>query len=215
MTASPRHRLPLQLLLLLMPDEQPLAGDLCEAAHTRSTAWLWRQVLLAIPIRLLSALRARPRATAETALVSTALLVLLGFYAVVVASLLNHLLVLNDIGWVTVTGRYHAWQAHSTVPAFLVAVAIGRAAGSFHRDHRVAAVLLLAASATAAAFLNLLLFVPDVLLRPFVPSAALQTAISMLFIAGLFVGLLAARSAARKTLSPRCEPLSSSLRRRP
>ena len=189
MTASSRHRLPLQLLLLLMPDEQALAGDLCEAAHTRSAGWLWRQVLLAIPIRLLSALRARPRATMETALVSMALLALLGFHALVVASLLNHLLVLNDTGWVPVTGRYQPWQAYSIAPAFLAAVAIGRALAPFHREHRVAAIVIFAATATAAAFLNLLLFVPDVLFRPFVPSAAWQTAISMIFIGGLLLGI--------------------------
>jgi hypothetical protein len=198
----PAHRrLAMSLLLLVLPDEQPLAGDLCEVAPERSAAWLWRQVLLALPAHLLLALRTRPRAVVETALVSTAMLALLGFHALVVASLLNHLLVLNDVRWIAATGRFHQWQGYTVLPAFLTAVVMGRFTGRFHRDHRVAAILLLAASATTAAFLNLLLFVPGVLLRPFVPSAALQTAISMVFVAGLFVGI-ASRS--------RCEPLHTS-----
>ncbi len=177
------------LLSRLLPDDDALAGDLCEAAQMRSQAWLWRQVLLALPARLLFALRTGPRAIAETALVSTAMLALLGFHALVVASLITHLLVLNDIPWVPVTGRFHQWQAYSIVPAFLAAVAIGRVSRSFHREHRVATILVLAASAAADAFINLMLFVPDVLLRPLVPSAALQTVISMVFVAGLFAGI--------------------------
>jgi hypothetical protein len=179
----------LALLAWLLPGDDALLGDLLEASVGRSRFWLWRQVLLAAPARLLSALRLHPRASIETALVSTAILALLGFYAVVVASLVNHLLVLNDITWISVTGRFRDWQWLSTAPACAVAIVTGRTIGRFHHDHRVAAVVIFSASATAAAFLNLLLFVPDALLRPFVPSAALQTANSMIFIAGLFAGI--------------------------
>jgi hypothetical protein len=195
------RRLPLALALLssLLPDDDALLGDLLEASSARSPLWIWQQVLLAAPARLLVALRMHPRASVEMALVSTAMLALLGFYAVVVASLINHLLVLNDTAWAQATGAFREWQWYATLPAFAAAVATGRAIGRFHHEHRVAAVLVFGASATAAAFLNLLLFVPDALLRPFVPSTALQTAISMVFIAGLFVGI-ASRS--------RCEPLA-------
>ena len=195
-----RCRLAVALLEYLLPDDGPLAGDLVEAAQTRSSVWVWWQVLLAVPARLAFATRAHPRETTEQTLVGAAMLALLGFHAVVAASLINHLLVLNDVAWVPITGRDQQWQVHSIVPAFVVAVAAGRAIARLHRDHRLAAILLGSASATCAAFLNLFLFVPDVLLQPFVPAAAWQTAISMVFIGGLFIGF-----ASRRT----CERLSS------
>ena len=198
MTRSRRLPLAIALLAWLLPDDEALLGDLLEASEGRSRMWLWQQVLLAAPTRLVVALRAHPRASIETALVSTAMLALLGFYAVVAATLINHLLVLNDPRWAAATGGFRQWQWYATLPAFAAATATGRLIGRFHHEHRIAAVLVFGASATAAAFLNLLLFVPDAFLRPFVQSTALQTAISMVFIAGLFVGI-ASRS--------RCEPL--------
>ena len=200
--SGPSHRcLAIALLEYLLPEEEALAGDLFEVSRERSGMWLWRQVLLAVPTRMWMSLRLHPCALVGRALVGSSLLAILGFHAVVVASLINHLLVLNDIGWVPITGRYAGWQWYSTAPAFAAAVMIGRAIARMHGDHRIGAILLGGASATAAAFLNLLLFVPDVLLRPFVPYAALQTVISMMFIAGLFLGL-----ASRRT----CEPVSCS-----
>jgi PadR family transcriptional regulator, regulatory protein PadR len=186
---APRWRcLAIALLEYLVPGEDALAGDLLEASRKRSAAWLWRQVLLAVPARLWLAMRGHPSATAARILVGAALLAILGFHALVTASLINHLLVLNDIAWVPVTGRFAQWQWYSIVPAFVLAVMIGRSMAGMHGHHRIAAIVMGSASTTAAAFLNLLLFVPDALLRPFVPQAALQTIISMFFIAGLFVG---------------------------
>ena len=200
MTAVNLCRLAVAVLEYLLTDDEPLAGDLLEAAQNRSSAWVWWQVLLAVPARIVFSARAHPRDTIERTLVATAMLALLGFHTVVAASLINHLLVLNDIAWVPVTGRYQQWQWFSIGPAFIVAVAAGRTISRLHRDHRVAAILLASASATCAAFLNLLLVVPDVLLQPFVPAAAVQTAISMVFLGGLFLGF-----ASRRT----CERLSS------
>lgn len=196
-----RPPLAVRLLEWCIPDNEPLTGDLIEASHDRSTAWLWRQVLLAAAACAVHQVRVHPRATTEAALVGLAMLSLLGFHAVVVASLMNHVLVLSDVAWVPLTGRYEQWQLASTVPGSVVAVAIGRAIGRVHRQHRIAAVLAFSASASAAAFLNLYLFVPNVLLQPFVPYAALQTAVAMVFIAGLFAGVVT---------RPPCEPLPSS-----
>jgi hypothetical protein len=195
-----RCRLAVALLEYLLPGDTALAGDLLEAAQTRSSVWVWWQVLLAVPARLAFATRAHPRETIEQTLVGTAMLALLGFHTLVAASLINHLLVLTDIGWIPLTGRFQQWQWLSVGPAFIAAVAAGRAIARLHRDHRVGAILLGSASATCAAFLNLFLFVPDVLLQPFVPAAALQTAISMVFISGLFIGFASRRP---------CERLSS------
>lgn len=192
--------LPIALLEYLVPGEDALAGDLLEAARGRSTAWLWRQVLLAVPARTWMSLREHPSATVSRLLVGTALLAILGFHALVGASLINQLLVLNDIAWMPVTGRYAQWQWYSMVPAFVLAVMIGRSMAGMHDVHRVVAIVVGSASTTVAAFLNLVLFVPEALLRPFVPQAALQTLISMIFIAGLFAG------ASRRE----CEPVSFS-----
>ena len=200
MTSPLRLPPPVALLAWLLPGDDPLVGDLLEASAGRSRLWLWRQVLLAAPARLLFAVRMDPRTSIERALVSTAMLALLGFSTVVVATLGAHVLVVNDAGWMPMTGRFRDWQWHATVPVFAGAVATGRLIGRFHHDHRVAAVVACGLSATAAATVNLLLFVPDVLLQPFVPSAALQTAVSMVFIGGLFLGI-ASRS--------RCEALPS------
>jgi hypothetical protein len=193
--------LPIALLEYLVPGEAALAGDLLEASRGRSTGWLWRQVLLAVPVRMWMSLRGHPSAAGARLLVGTALLAILGFHALVAASLINHLLVLNDITWVPVTGRLAPWQWYSIVPAFLLAVTVGRSMAGMHDDHRIAAIVVGSASTTVAAFLNLLLFVPEVQLRPFVPQAALQTIISMIFIAGLFAGFASRRE---------CGPLSSS-----
>jgi hypothetical protein len=193
-------RLAVALLEWFVPDNEPLTGDLVESSRDRSRAWLWRQVLLAILARALFQVRTHPRMTAEALLVSFAMLALLGFHAVVAASLINHLLVLNDTTWVAVTGQYGQWQGPATAVAFVIAIFIGRTIGRFHREHRIAAVLAFSASATVGAFANLYFFVPNVLLQPFVPSATLQTAIAMVFVAGLFVGI-GSRSV--------CEPLPS------
>ena len=201
MTALRCRCLPIVLLEYLVPGEDALAGDLLEASRGRSTAWLWRQVLLAVPARMWMSLRGHPSAAVARLLVGAALLAILGFHALVTATLINHLLVLNDIAWVPVTGSFAQWQMYSIVPAFVLAVTIGRSVARMHDDHRIAAIVVGSASTTVAAFLNLLLFVPEALLRPFVPQAALQTIISMIFIAGLFAGFASRRE---------CEPLPSS-----
>lgn len=200
MTPRRPPRLAVALLERFVPDNEPLTGDLLEGWGERSDAWFWRQVGLAVLARAIVHVRANPRMTTEEALVGTAMLALLGFQAVVVASLMNHLLALTDPAWMPGTGRYQIWQVYATVPSFAVAVLIGRAIGRVHRDHRVAAVLASSASATAAACLNLYLFVPNVLRQPFVLDGALQIAVAMVFVAGLFAGI-GSRS--------RCEPLSS------
>jgi hypothetical protein len=192
-------RLAVALLERWLPDNEPLAGDLLEASRERSRAWFWRQLLFAIASRALLLARTNPRPMAETTLLSLAMLALLGFHAVVAASLINHLLVLNDTAWVGVTGRYHDWQMPATALSFGAAVLLGREIGRFHRQHRIAAVLAFSASATLGAFLNLYLFVPNIL-QPLVPYAAWQTAVAMVFVAGLFVGI-GSRSL--------CEPLHS------
>ena len=186
-------RIALALLDRFVRDNGPLAGDLLEECETRSGFWLWRQVLCAVLVRTMSRIGANPRTTIEAVLVAMAMLALLGFQAVVVATLMNHLLVLNDgaagaTGWIPPSGRYEAWQIWFAVPSFAFAVLTGRAIGRFHPTRRGATVLYAGASAAAAASLNLYLFVPNVLAQPLVPDAALQTAATMVFIGGLFAG---------------------------
>lgn len=124
----------------------------------------------------------------EGILVATALLALLGFQAVVGATLMNHLLVLIDLAWIQ-TGQYQAWQPYVIVPSLAVAVMIGRVIGRLYRTHRVAAVLALSMSATIAASLNLMLFVPNVFLQPFLPQAGVQILVATVFITALFAGI--------------------------
>jgi len=188
MTSHQPQRLAFFLLDWFVPDNEPLTGDLLEQCHERSAAWLWRQVLFAVLGHAIVRVRTSPRMTTEGILVATALLSLLGFQAVVGATLMNHLLVLGDPAWGE-TGRYQEWQRYVIVPSLVVAVLMGRVIGRLHRAHRVAAVLALSVSATIATSLNLMLFVPNVFLQPFLPQAGLQTLVAMIFIAGLFAGI--------------------------
>jgi uncharacterized protein (TIGR03435 family) len=187
-------QLAVAVLEWLLPDNEPLTGDLLEAARTRSHAWLWWQILLAVVIRTFAELRERTRMTTEAVLVSTAMLGLLGFHAVVGASLINHIWLTYNPDAITPsthTSRFHGWHAAGAIVAFLCAIAVGRLIGRFHREHRIAATIMCSASAVAAAFLNLYLFVPQTALQPtFLPAGAVvQIVASMLFIAGLFIGI--------------------------
>jgi hypothetical protein len=133
-------------------------------------------------------------------LVTTAMLALLGFCTVVVATLMTRLIVLGN-AWSPQTGRYQALQLYFTVPAFAGAILMGRAIGRLHHNHRVICVLGCSITATIASCLNLYLFVPNVLRQPLVPHAATQIAVGVVFIAGLFVGIGSGSL---------CEPQSSS-----
>jgi hypothetical protein len=193
-------RLAIALLEQLLPGNDPLAGDLLEEWRERSDAWLWRQLLFAVLTRTIVHVRTKPRVTIESALIATALLAVLGFQSLVAASLVNRLLVLSDSAWMLQSGRFQSWQIYFAIPTFVAAVLAGRAIGRLSH-HRVAAALACSVSATAVTYLNLYLFVPDVLLKPLVPDPAIQTAVGMVFIAGLFVGV-----SSRST----CESLPSS-----
>jgi hypothetical protein len=51
MTCRRPPRLGVVLLERLVPDNEPLTGDLLEAASGRSDAWFWQQVLPAVLVR--------------------------------------------------------------------------------------------------------------------------------------------------------------------
>ena len=152
---SARHSSPLPVRLLdrFVADEA-LRGDLVESSADRSTTWLWRQVLSALLAQTIWCIRTMPRVTTEAVLVATAMLALIGFNAVVVANLLSHLFVLNDAAWIMESGRYSQWQIYATAPLLVLAVLSGRAIGTFHREHRVWAILGCGLSASTAAFVN-------------------------------------------------------------
>jgi uncharacterized protein (TIGR03435 family) len=179
-------RLAVYLLERFLPDNEPLTGDLVEAARVRSNAWVWRQAILAILARTLFHIETHKRMTIEAALVSTAMLVLIAFHAVVAANLLGRVLPLARAAPGTTAPGVH-WTV--SILVFAAAVAAGRAIGRFHREHRIAAVLAFSATAVAAAFVNLYLFVPRDAAQSFMPDAALQIAAAAMFVAGLFIGI--------------------------
>ena len=192
--------LPIALLMHCVPGNEPLIGDLLEEWHERSDAWLWRQVLLAVFSGAVLHARMEPRLTAEKALVTTGMLALLGFYTLVVATMMNRVIALSN-AWLPRTGHYQDLQFYFIVPGFCGAVLMGRMIGHLHHNHRVLSVLGCSLTATSAACLNIYLFVPDALLQPLVPHAATQIALGMLFVAGLFFGIGSRAS---------CEPQPSS-----
>jgi uncharacterized protein (TIGR03435 family) len=180
------------ILERFLADNEPLAGDLLESARTRSHAWLWRQVLLAVLARTVAEIRDHKRTRAEALLVGTAMLALLGFHAVVGASLINRMRLMYDPQAIGAgTGHLQGWHGFGAAAGFVVAIAIGRVIGRFHREHRVAAAFVFSASAVTASFANLILFVPETTLQPafMPPNAGVQIVEAMLFIAGLFIGI--------------------------
>ena len=194
MTRDQPPQLAVAILEWFLPDNDPLTGDLLEAARTRSRAWLWWQILLTVVMRTFADIRAHTRMTTEAVLVSTALLGLLGFHAVVGASLINRIWLLYDPDAImasTPATRYAGWHTAGDLVAFLCAIAVGRVIGRFHREHRIAAAVLFSASALAAAFVHLYLFVPQNAPQPaFMPAGAVRQIVeSMLFVAGLFIGI--------------------------
>jgi hypothetical protein len=183
------------------PDHAPLAGDLLEEWPARTNAWLWRQVLSVICHVSLAALRADPRGAMTTALVASGMLALLGFCAMVAASLLQQVLVRSDVHWWFAAAGDGAWPVLFRVVSCSLAVLIGRTVIRFHSRHRVGVILACGASVTVAASANLAFFVPTLPDQPFFAHPGMQMAETTLFVAGLFAGILS-RSA--------CEPLSSS-----
>jgi uncharacterized protein (TIGR03435 family) len=192
MTRHGPPRLAIALLDRFLPCDQALTGDLLEAARFHSRAWFWRQTVAAVVWSAITRLDADKRTAAESVVRGTALLAVLGFHAVVAASLVNHVLVLNNASWMSATGEYQRWQAYSTVPSFATALLIGRVVGRFHREHRIAAILAFSVSVTVAAFINLYLFVPNLTVQPFVTDVVPQTVVAMVFIAGLLIGIVSA-----------------------
>ena len=188
MKAGRPPRLALALLERCVPDNEALIGDLVEAVVTKSGAWFWRQTMFAVLSRTSVQLRTKPFLTTEKVLITTAMLALLGFYTLVVATLMVRLIVLSD-AWFPQTGRFQELQLYFAVPAFAAAIVMGRAIGRLDRGHRVMRALGCSLTATAAACLNVYLFVPNALMQPLVPHAATQIAVGMVFIAGLFVGI--------------------------
>jgi hypothetical protein len=195
MTPRP-PRFAVALLERFVPDNEPLAGDLLEEWHQRSNVWFWRQVLFTIFVRTIVDVRSNARLAAESVLVAIAMLTLLGFHAVVAASLMNEVLATGDLEWNSEL-RHQDWSLLVAASWFAIAVLIGREIGRFHRDHRLAAILACSASATIAAFVNLAVFVQAEPYRPFFPDALMQIVVATVFIAGLFAGI-GSRS--------RCEP---------
>jgi len=176
------------LLEQCVPDNDALIGDVLEEWPRRSDAWLWRQALFAVIAQGVLGMRTKPRLTAERVLITAAMLALLGFYTVVVATLMNRVIALSG-AWLPQTGRYQDLQWYFAVPAFAAAVLMGRMIGRLRQTHRVMCVLGCSATATIAACLNLYLFVPDALAQPLVPHAATQIVLGMVLIAGLFIGI--------------------------
>ncbi len=189
MTPRQPPRLGLILLHQLVPDDDPLVGDLIEMCAERSSAWFWRQALFIVLARAigLASTTLRQRASLEGSSVSIAMLIVLSFQVVVAGSLLNDLLERFDLAWITQTD-HQGWLTYLIVLSFVVALVIGHATSRLHHRSRVAVVLVYGVSAALAALVTLSLLNPTPS-RLFFPSAALQTAAAMVFVIGLLVGL--------------------------
>jgi hypothetical protein len=190
------RRVAIGFLQRVLPDDEPLIGDLAEESMDRSDTWFWRQVLYVALTRTIHSIWMNSRVTIGGVLVALAILVLAGFEAVVAASLAIDLFGLHDMALMPPADRQQAWLTYS-MSMFVAAVALGRFVNGFHTTNRIAAVLVCGGSATAAAVLNLWLIIPQPVMS-FMPA---QIAISMVFVVGLFAG------AGWRSL---CDPASSS-----
>jgi hypothetical protein len=185
-----RHppRLAALLTRLLPHEDEPLVGDLIEGHVDRSNGWFWRQVLFAVLLRAIRRARIPLRhATVEMALTSMAMLAVLGFEAVVAGTLLDHLFEQLGFALVTQASLQLRWLASFTALSFVLALVVGRLAACVHRRSRLVVVLACGASATLMALLTLYLSSPGPM-RLFLPSAARQVVVGMVFIIGLLAG---------------------------
>lgn len=188
MTLRQPPRLAVLLAKLLPQSDEPLVGDLIEGHGDRSNTWFWRQVLFVILLRTIDRVRIPLRhATFEVALTSMAMLAVVGFEAVVAASLVDHLFEQLGFAWVTQSSLQTRRLASFTTLSFVLALVVGRLAAGIHRRSRLAVVLACGASATLMALLTLYLSSPGPM-RPFLPSAPRQVAAAMVFIIGLLAG---------------------------
>jgi hypothetical protein len=188
MTLRQPPRLGVLLTKLLPQSDEPLVGDLIEGHVDRSNGWFWRQVLFAVLLRTIDRVRIPFRhATLEVALTSMAMLAVVGFEAVVAASLLDHLFEQLGFAWVTQSSLQLRRFASFTALSFVLALVVGWLAAGVHRRSRLVVVLACSASATLMALLTLYLSSPGPM-RPFLPSAVRQVAAAMVFIIGLLAG---------------------------
>ena len=188
MTLRRPLRLAVLLARLLPQSDEPLVGDLIEEHVDRSNGWFWRQVLFAVLLRTVDRVRMPLRhATLEVALTSLAMLAVVGFEAVVAASLLDHLFEQFGFAWVTQPSLQLRRLASFTAVSFVLALVVGRFAAGVHLRSRLVAVLACSASATLVALLTLYLSSPGPM-RLFLPSAARQVAAAMVFVIGLLAG---------------------------
>ncbi len=178
----------LALLKVLLPDNEPLVGDLIEARSAKSDRWFWHQVISAAISGMTRHLRQHYRAMLEGALVSTALLTLLGFQTIVAASVLNYVLDRYHLVWSTNMSENSGWLLHLATLSFVGALVIGCVTPRLHRRSRMAAVLAFGMSGTVAALLNLYAAFPKAPTQLFMPSATWQIAGATFFVFGLLAG---------------------------
>jgi hypothetical protein len=183
-----KTRTPLQLALLfyLLGNDEPLVGDLVEEWPRRSSAWFWRQVVFAMLAKagatVSAALREPQRLTG--ALGASAIFLILSFQVVVAGSLLDDLIRRIDRTQIPRIDRPE-WLLFFVLLSLPVAWSIGWAIGVLHHRSRAASVIIAGTSAAGVGAVTVsLLSATD----SFFPSAAQQTAVSMVFVLALLLG---------------------------
>jgi hypothetical protein len=183
-----KTRIPLQLALLpyLLGHDEPLVGDLVEEWPRRSSAWFWRQVVFAMLAKagatVSATLREPQRLTG--ALGASAIFLILSFQVVVAGSLLDDLL--RRIDRTQMTRIDHPeWLLFFVLLSLPFAWAVGWAIVVLHHRSRAASVIIAGTSAAVVGAVTVsLLSATD----SFFPSAAQQTAVSMVFVLALLLG---------------------------
>jgi len=179
----PSHlELGLALLRHVVPDDDPLVGDLAESAGGRSPWWLWRQVCFVLLLSVMARLRVNGRIT--DAVTALAIFVVLSFEVVVAGTLLYCLFAVLD-GRLAAQGVQPTWWL--SVAVLVAAWFVGRTAGRVRTRSRIAAILIYGSSAAGTAWATLWWLHPSPT-PAFLPSPLAQLTVAALFIIGANLG---------------------------
>ena len=187
-------RLATLLLETLVPDNEPLRGDLEEEyARGRGRTWYWRQVFGSIAVQGPLAVRARGVVVAENLITGLITLVLIGFYAVFVVNVTDWLLRFEGVHILSrLPNALGPLNGLACVLTFGLGLANGKLIASGHRTHRIFSIITFGGATMLCA--SAVLRAVSVAHEPntILPQLGFQIAATAAFVIGLIGGVRAA-----------------------
>jgi hypothetical protein len=181
MTVKAIPRLRIAVLNWFLDDNEPLAGDLIEEYEHRSRTWFWRQLMIAVLIRIVLGLAETLRDPARmvAALASAAMFLVLCFQVVVAGSLLAIVL-----PGARVAGQ--GWLALVVLSSLPLGWATGSLVCPLRARSRVATVGLCGVSGGGIGLVVHVVLSSTAAV--FFPAVEVQTFAAMVFVSGPLIG---------------------------